>query len=247
MAETDPRPQKQMEESEEKRLKYFEFLQVAALHAVLCAAKLYDYAKDNSGPLKPSVQSVEGTVKNVVGPIYDKFHDVPVELLKFLDRKVDESVNKMEYHIPPFLKQAKTQAVSAAQMAPAAARCVASEVKSAGVVETASGLAKNVYIKYEPAAKELYTKYEPVAEHYAVSTWHSLNKLPLFPRVSQAVVPAASYCSEKYNQTVQHTADKGFKVASYLPLVPTEKIAKVFSNKEAEPRVSGGDSAIAAH
>ncbi|KAL3498378.1 hypothetical protein ACH5RR_041110 [Cinchona calisaya] len=76
------------EESEEKRLKYFEFVQVAALHAVLCTAKLYDYAKDNSGPLKPSVQSIEGTVKNVVGPIYDKFHDVPVELLKFLDRKV---------------------------------------------------------------------------------------------------------------------------------------------------------------
>ncbi|KAL3529191.1 hypothetical protein ACH5RR_008513 [Cinchona calisaya] len=67
MAETDPRPQKQMEESEEKRLKYFEFVQVAALHAVLCTAKLYDYAKDNSGPLKPSVQSIEGTVKNIVG------------------------------------------------------------------------------------------------------------------------------------------------------------------------------------
>lgn len=69
-------------------MKYFEFVQVAALHAVLCAAKIYGYAKDNSGPLKPGVQRVEGTVKTVVGPVYDKFHDVPVELLKFVDRKV---------------------------------------------------------------------------------------------------------------------------------------------------------------
>lgn len=247
MAETDPKPQNEMEGSEEQRLKYLEFFQVAVLHAVLCAAKVYAYAKDNSGPLKPGVQKVEGTVKTVVGPVYDKFHDVPVELLKFVDRKVDESVSKMENCVPPLLKQAKTQAFSAAQKAPAAARAVASEVKSAGVVETASGLARNAYVKYEPAAKELYTKYEPVAEHYAVSAWRSLNKLPLFPQVAQAVVPAAGYCSEMYNQTVQHTAEKGYRVASYLPLVPTEKIAKIFTTEEAEPGVSGGDSAVAAH
>ncbi|KAL3538155.1 hypothetical protein ACH5RR_001521 [Cinchona calisaya] len=247
MAESDSTPQKQSEEIQEQRLKYLDFVQVAALHAVLCAAKLYEYAKDNSGPLKPGVQSVEGTVKTVVGPVYYKFHDVPGELLKFVDRKVDESVNKMENYVPPFLKQVKTQALSAAQKAPAAARTVASEVKSTGVVETASGLAKTVYVKYEPAAKELFTKYEPVAEHYAVSAWRSLNKLPLFPQVAQAVIPAASYCSEKYNQTIQNTAEKGYKVASYMPIVPTEKIAKVFSNEEAEPRVIGGDSAVAAH
>lgn len=76
------------ESEEAQRLKYLEFVQVAALHAVLVAAKLYDYAKDNSGPLKPGVQTVEGTVKTIVGPVYSKFHDVPIELLKFVDRKV---------------------------------------------------------------------------------------------------------------------------------------------------------------
>lgn len=76
------------ESEEEQRLKYFEFVQIATLHALMCAAKLYTYAKDNAGPLKPGVDTVEGTVKTVVGPVYDKFHDVPIELLKFVDRKV---------------------------------------------------------------------------------------------------------------------------------------------------------------
>lgn len=49
---------------------------------------LYEYAKDRSGPLKPGVDTVEETVKTVVGPVYNKFHDVPVELLKYVDRKV---------------------------------------------------------------------------------------------------------------------------------------------------------------
>lgn len=75
-------------QSEEQRLKYLEFVQVAALHAILCAAKVYSYAKENLGPLKPGVQTVEGTVKTVVGPVYDKVHNVPGEVLKFVDRKV---------------------------------------------------------------------------------------------------------------------------------------------------------------
>lgn len=61
---------------------------MAAIHAVVYFSNLYGYAKDKSGPLKPGVETVEGTVKNVVGPVYDKFHDVPIELLKFVDRKV---------------------------------------------------------------------------------------------------------------------------------------------------------------
>lgn len=65
-----------------------EFVQVAALHALVYASKLYGYAKDNSGPLKPGVETVEGTVKTVVGPVYDKYHEVPVGLLKFVDSKV---------------------------------------------------------------------------------------------------------------------------------------------------------------
>jgi hypothetical protein len=61
---------------------------VATIHALMCLSNVYDYAKDKSGPLKPGVETVEGTVRSVVGPVYDKFHDVPIEVLKFVDRKV---------------------------------------------------------------------------------------------------------------------------------------------------------------
>ncbi|KAJ6876739.1 hypothetical protein NC651_029673 [Populus alba x Populus x berolinensis] len=230
MAENDVNMQQQLaREEEERRLKYLQFVQVAAVHVVLTFTNLYIYAKDKAGPLKPGVETVEGTVKSVVGLVYDKFRDVPIDVLKFVDRKVDESVTSLDTHVPPLVKQVSFQALSAAQNAPVAARAVASEVQRSGVKGTASELAKTMYAKYEPTAKELYSKYEPKAEQAAVSAWRKLNQLPLFPQVAQVVVPTAAFCSEKYNQTVVSTAEKGYRVSSYLPLVPTEKIAKVFS------------------
>uniref|UniRef100_A0A5B7BLN5 Putative rubber elongation factor n=1 Tax=Davidia involucrata TaxID=16924 RepID=A0A5B7BLN5_DAVIN len=210
MAEADPKsqPEKVESEEEEERLKYLEFVQVAAVQAVLCLSGLYGYAKDNCGPLKPGVETVEGTVRTVVGPVYDKFHDVPIQVLKFVDRKVDESLNKLGRHVP--------------------------------LVDTASGLVKTVYTKCEPAATEFYSKYEPVAEQYAVSAWRTLHRLPLFPQVAHVLVPTAAYCSEKYNETVRCTTEKGYKFSAYLPLVPTKKIAEVFREGEAEPLVSSG-------
>lgn len=77
-----------MSGDEEERLKYFEFVQSAALQAIVCFSNLYGYAKDKAGPLKPGVETVEGTVKTVVRPVYNRFHDIPLELLKFVDRKV---------------------------------------------------------------------------------------------------------------------------------------------------------------
>lgn len=160
--------------------------------------------------------------------------------------QIVESVIKLDRRVPPVLKQVSAQAFSAAQQAPVAAQTMASEVKRAGVVDTASGIAKSVYSKYEPTAKELYSLYEPKVEQCAVSTWRKLNSLPLFPRVAQVVVPAAAYCSEKYNQTIHSSAEKGYKISTYLPLVPTEKIAKVFGNDipEAEPLVPGAGGSI---
>ncbi|XAR52632.1 hypothetical protein NMG60_11020799 [Bertholletia excelsa] len=230
MAESSPSVEPQKAESaEEQRLKYLEFVQLVTLQALMCFSRLYGYAKDKSGPLKPGVETVEGTVKTVVGPVYEKFHDVPIEVLKFVDRKVDDSVNKLDRRIPPLVKKVSTQAFSAAQKAPSAARSVAAEVQRGNVIDTASGLAKNAYTKYEPAAKDLYAKYEPIAEQYAISAWRSLNSLPLFPKVAEVVVPKAAYCSEKYNEAVQCSAEKGYRVASYLPLVPTEKIGRLFT------------------
>lgn len=69
-------------------MKYLDFVQVAAIYVIVCFSSLYEYAKENSGPLRPGVQTVEGTVKTVIGPVYEKFSDVPFELLLFVDRKV---------------------------------------------------------------------------------------------------------------------------------------------------------------
>lgn len=137
-------------------------------------------------------------------------------------------MEEVERHVPSLVKEASNQAYTAAQKAPEVARSISDEVQRAGVVGTASELAKTAYAKAEPVAKTLYSKYEPVAEHYAVSAWRSLNKLPVFPQVAQVVVPTAAYWTEKYNKLVRHSAGKGYAVAGYLPLVPTERIAKVF-------------------
>ncbi|WP_232486360.1 hypothetical protein, partial [Streptomyces fildesensis] len=117
-------------------------------------------------------------------------------------------------------------AIHAAQKAPAVALAVASELHRSGMKETACGLAKTMYTRVEPVAKGFYTAYEPRAEQYMLSAWRKLNQIPLFPTVSRAVLPTAAYCCDKYNQTVITSADKGCKVMAYLPLVPTEKIAK---------------------
>jgi hypothetical protein len=74
--------------AEEERLRYLEFVQQAAAQVLVLAAAAYAYAKQGAGPLRPGVDHVEGTVKAVVGPVYDRFHGVPLDLLKFLDRKV---------------------------------------------------------------------------------------------------------------------------------------------------------------
>ena len=45
-------------------------------------------AKQNSGPLRSTVGTVEAAVTTVVSPVYDKFKGIPDYLLSFLDKKV---------------------------------------------------------------------------------------------------------------------------------------------------------------
>ncbi|RLN11647.1 hypothetical protein C2845_PM09G14250 [Panicum miliaceum] len=52
--------------------------------------------------------------------------------------------------------------------------------------------------------------------------------LALVPSVTRVVLPAAAQLSAKYNLAVMDGAKRGNTVATYLPLVPTERLAKVF-------------------
>lgn len=141
-------------------------------------------------------------------------------------------VHEVDRHVPAVVKGASCQAFSAAHRVPQLARSVTSEVQRVGVVDTAVELAKVAYTRVQPTVKGLYIRYEPVAEGYAVSAWRSLNRLPLFPEVAHIVVPTAAYWSDKYNRSVLYIADKGYTVSAYMPLVPTERIAKVFGGEE---------------
>ncbi|KAI3977791.1 hypothetical protein MKX01_040536 [Papaver californicum] len=201
-------------ESEKENLKHFDFIHIATLHAVVFLNKLYKLAKENSGPLKPGVESVEGTFKTVVDPVYQKFKHLPFQFLKFVDNKVDKSM------VPSVAKEVSREA-----------QTVVSEVQRSGLVETATEFAMKAYTKVEPSAKEAYTKYEPIVEKYAAKTWRKLNKLPLFPAVANIMVPTVSMLSDKYNSAVSKATERGFAVSSYLPLVPKERIAKVFSTE----------------
>lgn len=75
-------------EIKNQELNHLGFVRVAAIHVLVCVSSLYEYAKQNSGPLRSTVGTVEGVVTNVVGPVYEKFKGVPHHLLVFLDKKV---------------------------------------------------------------------------------------------------------------------------------------------------------------
>ncbi|XP_065003256.1 REF/SRPP-like protein OsI_017815 isoform X2 [Musa acuminata AAA Group] len=216
----DPVPQSaQIDETEQKRLRYLEFVHAAAVQVVLWAAWLYGFAKERAGPLTPVVLASEGAVRALVGPVYDKYHAVPFEVLKFIDRKVGESVQKLEPQVPSVVVEAS-----------AAARYAAVEVRRPGLVGSAVGLARSLYYRCEPTAKGLYAKYKPTADEVAVSAWRSLSRLPL---VTRLVVPAgaSAHLSEKYNEVVRCSAKKGYSISAHLPLVPTERIVQFLAGK----------------
>jgi hypothetical protein len=82
------RRRQQQQQQAPKRLRHLDFVRVAAAQAAVCLAGLYGLAKDHAGPLRPGVDAVESTVRGVAGPVYGRFHAVPLDVLAFVDRKV---------------------------------------------------------------------------------------------------------------------------------------------------------------
>lgn len=214
------------EQVQETRLKYLGVFQIAVLRATVCLSSLYEYAKENAGPLKPGVDTVEQTVKTVVGPVYHKFDGKPLELLHFLDRKVEDTIGKVDEYVPPTVKQRTCEVCDMAKQAPDVARYVISEVQRSGIIEIASETARSLYTTYEPTAKDLYAKYEPVAQEWALFAYYKLLQLPLLPQIVHILIPTAAYWTDKYNHTVVYIADRHYHLANFLPLVPVEKIKK---------------------
>lgn len=78
----------EIERKMRRELKHLGFVRMVAIHALVCVSNIYDYAKQNSGPLRSTVSTVESAVTAVVGPVYRKIQGVPDDLLVFLDDKV---------------------------------------------------------------------------------------------------------------------------------------------------------------
>lgn len=70
------------------QLKHLGFLRFLTVNAVVLVSNIYDYAKQNSGSLKSTVEKAENAVAVVVSPVYHRFEGVPTHLLVFLDKKV---------------------------------------------------------------------------------------------------------------------------------------------------------------
>nr|KYP75679.1 REF/SRPP-like protein At1g67360 [Cajanus cajan] len=102
-------------ESNDKELKHLWFVRIAAIQTYVFVSNLYEYAKQNSGPLRSTVGTVENTVTTVLGPVCNKFKDVPDDVLVFVDNKVDEASHKFDVHAPPFAKQLADKAKSLIQ------------------------------------------------------------------------------------------------------------------------------------
>ncbi|EOX99856.1 hypothetical protein QUC31_014479 [Theobroma cacao] len=206
-------------ENKDHDLKHLAFVRVAAFQALVCVSNLYDYAKHNSGPLRSTVGTFEGAVTTVVGPVYQKFKDVPDHLLGFLDKKVDEASHKFEEHAPAAAKQVVRQAQDLVHKTAEKAQKLVDEARSNGP-----------WGALHYAADE----YKHFVLVNSTKLWVKLNHNSAFHSVAQMVVPTAANLSDKYNCLVKDLSGKGYTVFGYLPLIPIDELAKAVKQAEAK-------------
>lgn len=209
-----------------QELKHLGFVNIVAINALICVTNLYEYAKQKSELFRSGARAVEGNVTTVVAPVCEKFKDVSYDLLVFFDRKVDEAANKFDKNAPPLAKQVVSQASCMVQKASELTQSLVSEARTGGVTA---------------ATNYAVSKYKEFMLDQGVKIWYKLNQVTPFQMVVQMVVPTAAYWSDKYNAVVIDMKQKGYTVFSYVPLMPLDKIAKVFQQGEggkedAEPK-----------
>ncbi|KAA3463417.1 REF/SRPP-like protein [Gossypium australe] len=204
---------------ENKDLKHLGFVRVVAIHALVCVSNLYEYAKQNSGPLR---STVEGPVTTVVGPVYEKFKYVADHLLRFLDKKVDEALHKIDGHLPAKAKQAINQAQYLVHKTIQHAWKLVDEARTNG---------PRGALHYATA------EYKHLLIINSSKLWVKLNHNSAFHSVAGWVTPTAANWSGKYNNLINDMSGKGYIVFGYLPLIPVDEFGeaiKVAKAKEKE-------------
>ncbi|KZV57716.1 REF/SRPP-like protein-like, partial [Dorcoceras hygrometricum] len=242
-------------------LKHLEFLKILAVHSFVVVSNLYENAKQNSGPLKSTVETVENAVAAVVDPVYQKVKGVPGDLLIFLDKKVDEAAHKFDESAPPVAKKAVCKAQSVVKKAsvdeaahkfdesapPVAKKAVC---KAQSVVKKASVIAQDLAEEAKVAGPFAAISHAGViSKEIAVSQlalfWFKANQYPALHGASEVAIPTAVHWSEKYNNLVKDMATQGYSFFNYAPLIPLEEMAKAYEQVEAAARKktdTGGSS-----
>uniref|UniRef100_A0A5B7BYT0 REF/SRPP-like protein n=1 Tax=Davidia involucrata TaxID=16924 RepID=A0A5B7BYT0_DAVIN len=213
-------------ENSDGELKHLGFARMIAINALVCVSNLYEYAKQNSGPLKSTVGTVESAVTTVVGPVYEKFRGVPGDLLVFLDKKVDEATIKLDKHAPPLAKQVVGQAHFMVQKASEVAQTLLREAQVGGphaAIDYTGTLCKQLLVSQ------------------GARVWYGVNQIPPFHAVANMAVATAACCSEKYNESIAAMTSKGYTVFNYFPLVPIEEMAKAYKQVEATKKGDAGN------
>uniref|UniRef100_A0A2P2IZ93 REF/SRPP-like protein At1g67360 n=1 Tax=Rhizophora mucronata TaxID=61149 RepID=A0A2P2IZ93_RHIMU len=206
-------------ESKNQGLKHLGFVRIAAIHALACMSSLYEYAKQNSGPLRSVVGTVEGAVTTVVGPVCQKFKGAPDDLLVFLDKKVDEATIKFDEHAPPLAKQVVGQTRCFVEKASHKGQELVNDARTGGP---------------RAAMHHVVSESKHFALCQSVKIWTKLDQYPAVHTVAEVAIPTAAHWSEKYNHFVQDMTQKGYTVFGYVPLVPLDEISKSFKQGEAE-------------
>lgn len=200
-------------ENKNKELKRLGFVKVAAIHTYVFVSYLYESAKKNSGSLRSAVETVEGTVTTVIGPVYNKFKDVPDDVLVFVDNKVDEATHKFNEHAPTIAKQLADKTKTLIQKV---------TYEAGKAVHVAQSEGPRVAVEY------VVTESKNLLLINSVKLWAGLNQFPPFHAVAEMAVPTAAHWSEKYNHVIKTMAEKGYKFVGYLPLIPVDAISKAF-------------------
>lgn len=204
-------------EKSEVNLKHLGFVRVLAINTAVLVSNLYDYAKQNSGPLRSTVGTVENAVTTVVKPVYERLKGVPDEVLVFLDKKVDDGTEKFDEHAPPFAKKVVSKVQFLFQKAS----------------EVAHDLSKDIQVAGPRAA--VYNAGE-LSKQFATSQvallWYHVNHCPPLHGIAQMAAPTAAHWSEKYNQLIAALREKGYSITSYIPSIPVEEISKAYKQVE---------------
>ncbi|KAF8098179.1 hypothetical protein N665_0272s0044 [Sinapis alba] len=213
--------------SKEIGLKHLGFVRIAAIHVLVSLSYLYDYAKQNSGPLKPTVGKVEGAVTTIVTPVYNKFKDVPDILLLFLDHKVGEVSYQFDKHAPPMAKKVVSKANVLIQKTTEKAQCFVKEARTGGP---------------RAAFNYVASEYKCFLVTNSVRVWVKLNRYKPIQAVGNKALPVAANLSGIYNDLVTDMTQMGYPVVGYLPLVPVGDIVKAYEKEEDAAHKKGDDN-----